>query len=207
MATTYTFDPDRVAYFEAAGWRAYYEHAWLKMLRLLVALNQEQFHIPFPMSWLAAYYIVRASAAWVPKDHNEADILVHLEKFYRLARRYSGLTFDPQTAARYELAYWDVHRKLSGLPDNRAFIDVMIKLHSTVFNVPPEQATESAELRVLANNTVDLITSKTSSDPERDWRTLEVYLRDCYRSIQQSAQASARLDTQERLHAQTPAGV
>jgi hypothetical protein len=24
MATTFQFNPDRVAYFEAAGWRAYY---------------------------------------------------------------------------------------------------------------------------------------------------------------------------------------
>jgi len=207
MATPYTFNPVRVAYFEAAAWRAYYERAWLKLLQLLIALNQEQFHIPFPVSWLAAYYVVRASVAWVPKNHTEADILVYLTKYYRLAQRYSGLNFDSDMVARHELAYWDVHRRLSGQPDKRPFIDVMIKLHSATFNISPEQATESAELRVLANNTVDLITSKTSSDPERDWRTLEANLRDCYRSIQQSAQASARLDTQERLHAQTPAGV
>ncbi len=38
MATTFSFDPDRVAYFEANGWRAYYDRKWLKMLRLLVGL-------------------------------------------------------------------------------------------------------------------------------------------------------------------------
>jgi hypothetical protein len=207
MATKSTFNPDRMAYFEAAGWRAYSEHAWMQMLGLIVALNQEQFRIPFPMSWLAAYYVVRASAAWVPTDHDESVILGYLEKFYKLARRYSDLSFDPIMAARHEIAYWDVHRRLSGKPDKRPFIEATIKLHSTIFSLTPEQARESAELRVLANNTVDLITSKTSSDPERDWRTLEGYLRDCYRSIratQQAAQVSVQLDTQERLHAQTP---
>ncbi len=33
MATTFKFNPERVAYFEAAGWRAYYDHKWIKMLR------------------------------------------------------------------------------------------------------------------------------------------------------------------------------
>ncbi len=65
MATTFKLNPDRVAYFEAAGWRAYYDHKWIKMLRLIVGLCQEQFRIPFPMSLLAGYYTTRASAAWV----------------------------------------------------------------------------------------------------------------------------------------------
>ncbi len=49
MMRTFTFRPERVAYFEAAGWKAYYDHKWLKMLRLLVLLCQEEFHIPFPL--------------------------------------------------------------------------------------------------------------------------------------------------------------
>lgn len=60
MATTFHFDPDRVAYFEANGWRAYYDHKWLKMLGLIVGLCQEQFRIPFPVSLLTAYYTTRA---------------------------------------------------------------------------------------------------------------------------------------------------
>ena len=83
----FNFDPERVAYFEANGWRAYYDRKWLKMLRLIVGLCQEQFHIPFPMSLLAAYYTTRASLAWVPVDHDEQKVLAFLEKFYRLARR------------------------------------------------------------------------------------------------------------------------
>ena len=42
---------------------------------------------------------------------------------------------------------------------------------------------ESAEWRIRANNTVDLITSRLSSDPEADWAKLEEELRQCYRSI------------------------
>lgn len=181
---TFTFNPDRVAYYEATGWRAYYDREWLKLLRLVVGLCQEQFRIPFPVSLLAAYYVTRASIAWAPVNHDEAEVLKYYTQFYRLARRYSGLSFDPVRAGELELRYNDIHRRLVGKPDKTEFIETMVSLHSTIFGLTPEQARESAELRVLANNTVDLITGKTSTDPEADWKKLEAYLRDCYRSIQ-----------------------
>jgi len=176
-------DPERVAHFEAAGWRAYYDRRWFKLLWLIVTLCQEQFHIPFPLSLLAAYYVTRASIAWVPLDHDEQKVRTFYERFYRLARRYSGLVFDPAEVGRLELEYNDIHRRLSGKPDKTEFIDTMIRLHSATFGLPPEKTRESAQLRVLANNTVDLITSHTSTDPEADWAKIEDYLRRCYQSI------------------------
>ena len=180
----FRFQPARVAYFEAHGWRAYYDRAWLRLLWLIVRLCQEQFHIPFPVSLLTAYYVVRASAAWAPVDHDEMVVLAYYEKFYRLARRFSGLRFDPAAVARLELRYNDVHRRLVGQPDKRAFVETRVELHAALFGIAPEQARESAELRVAANNTVDTISGRTSADPEADWRKLEEQLRGCYRSIQ-----------------------
>jgi len=180
---SFEFRPERVAYFEAAGWRAYYDRKWFRLLSLVVSLCQEQFRIPFPMSLLAAYYVTRASVAWAPVDHDIEVVHAYYEKFYVMARKYSGLTFDPKLVGELETEYNDVHRRLSGKPDKTEFIATMVKLHSAVFGLTPEQARESAELRVLANNTVDLITSKTSTDVEGDWAKLEEYLRQCYRSI------------------------
>lgn len=74
MAKTFEFNPDRVAYFEAAGWRAYYNHQWVTMLHLIVGLCQEEFRIPFPMSLLTAYYTTRASLAWVPVNHDKRKV-------------------------------------------------------------------------------------------------------------------------------------
>jgi len=183
MAKRYQFDPDRVAHYEAAGWHAYYDHNWLRMLWLLLNLCQGQFRIRFPVSLLAAYYIVRASAGWVAVDHDRKAILALHEKFYQIARRYSGLTFDPLQVAELEERYWDIHRRLSGKPDKTEFVDTMIALHSATFGITPEQARESAELRVEANNIVDTITSKQSTHPAQDWEKLEALLRQCYRSI------------------------
>ncbi len=195
MATTFKLNPDRVAYFEAAGWRAYYDHKWVKMLRLIVALAQEQFRIPFPMSLLAGYYTTRASAAWVPVDHDEQKVLRYLQKFYQVAKRYSGLKFDTSYVANLELQYFDVHRRLAGNPEKAEFLQTLIDLHSTIFGISPEQAKESAEWRLLAATTVDLITSHTSTDVEGDWSKLEEYLRRCYRSIQQEIKKQCTQET------------
>lgn len=184
MPTTIHFNPDRIAHYEARGWRAYYDRRWLDVLRLIVALCQEQFRIPFPASWLAAYYTTRASMAWVPVDHDVKKVQRYLEKFYRIARRYSGLKFDPQQVGELELHYFDVHRRLVGSEDKSAYIEAMTQLHSAIFGITPEQARESAEWRVKASNLVDGITGHTSIDVAGDWKRLEEYLCQCYRSIQ-----------------------
>ncbi len=186
-----TFNPDRIARYEANGWRAYYEHNWLRLLRLIVATNQAEFHIPFPMSLLAAYYITRASAAWVSTNHDRDAVRRLHEKYYEIVRRYSGLTFDVPRIAALEEQYWEVHRRLSGKPDKTEFVDTMVALHSELFNISPDEARESAALRVAANTTVDEITGKRSTDPEADWRKLEDQLRRCYRSLLDVLQAKA----------------
>jgi hypothetical protein len=184
MATSYTLNPERVAYYEAAGWRAYYDHKWITLLRLIVGLCQEQFGIPFPWSLLAGYYTTRASAAWVPVDHDEQKVLRYLERFYQLARRFSGLHFDSSLVAALELHYFDVHRRLSGISEKAELLQTLIALHSAIFGLSSEQVMESAQWRLLAATTVDLITSQTSTDVEGDWSKLEAYLRRCYRSIE-----------------------
>jgi hypothetical protein len=184
VPSRFQFNPDEVADREVAGWKAYYDHDWFKLLRLVVGLSQSQFRIPFPVSLVAAYYTVRASVLWVPKQHDERLIGWNLEQFYRLARRYSGLEFDPARAVALELAYWDVHRRLSGKPDKAEFLQVMIDLHGEVFQLTPDQARESAVRRVEANNILDTITSRQSADPDADWKRCENALRECYRSIQ-----------------------
>ncbi len=185
----FRMNPGRIAHYEAEGWRAYYDRQWPRLLTLVVGLCQEQFSIPFPVSLLAAYYVTRASIAWAPAEHDLAAVRAYYDKFYLLARRYSGLDFDPARAGALETQYNEDHRRLVGQPDKTAFIETMAQLHSTLFGLTPEQALESAQLRVLACNTVDLITGHISTDVEGDWRRTEEYLRRCYASIEREMEA------------------
>lgn len=183
---SFDFNPEHVAYFEAEGWRAYYNRDWPRLLRLVVSLCQEQFHIPFPQSLLAAYYVTRAARAWAPLEHDEALVRAYYERFYRLAARYSGLRLDPTQAGALELRYNDIHRRLVGQTEKRAFVETMVELHSAVFGIRPEQARESAVWRVRANNLVDGITGGRSTDIEADWRQIKEALVACYRSIRRA---------------------
>ena len=182
-STTTRFNPDRIAYYEVAGWKAYYDRQWFKVIRLMIALVQEQFHVPFPVSLLAAYYITRASIAWAPVEHDEAVVQRYIEKFYRVAARYADLKIDPAHVAPLEFRYWKEHRDFSGKAEKPQYIDTMTELHSALFGITPEQARESGELRVKVTDIVDTITGKTSTNVERDWTRSEELLRQCYRSI------------------------
>ena len=194
IARTFTLQPERVAYFEAAGWKAYYDRKWLNMLRLLVLLCQEQFQIPFPQSLLAASYTTHASLAWAPVEHDEHKVLRYLEEFYGVAHHYAGLHDDAKQVAALELQYFDVHRRLSGKGEKEELFQTLRALHSALFGLTPEQARESAEWRLLAANAVDLTTSRTSTDVEGDWSKLEAYLQKAYRSIVQDVIAIRRMD-------------
>jgi hypothetical protein len=180
---TIRLDPARLAHLEAAGWRAYYDHSWPKLIGLMVQLNQEQFHIPFPLSVVAAYHVARGSVAWAPVDNEPEVVRRHFTRFYRMARRWSGMTFVPRRAAELEVGYWIEHRRLVGNPNKESFVEAMTALHSHLFGLPAERMRESAEWRIKANNTVDLITGGLSTDHAADWAKLEDELVQCYRSV------------------------
>jgi hypothetical protein len=186
VAGGFRLNPERIAELEAGGWRAYYDRNWPRVLTLMVQLNQEQFHIPFPLSVVAALHVARASATWAPVEHDTQAVQRHLARFYRMAQRWSGLRFVPSRAAALELDYWFQHRRLIGEPDKTAFLDALTALHSELFGLPADRVRESARWRVEASNTVDTITGGTSANPEQDWQRLEEQLRACYRSLQQA---------------------
>lgn len=178
-----TFNPHRVAYFEATGWRAYYDRAWFKLLRLTADLMQEQFKIPFPRSYLAAYYVARASLAWAPNQNSVDGTRRYLQQFYRLARRYSSLQFDPEAAAEKELRYWDLHRKAGQGVSREGYVECVAALHEELFGVSTAAAESSAIYRVRAADLVDGITGARSVDVEGDWKRLEAELRLCYEVV------------------------
>lgn len=177
------FDPDQIARYEVAGWRAYYDRRWLALLRLTITLCQEQFRIPFPWSLAASYQIVRASIAWVPVDHDLDRVRAALVKFYTLAVRYAPLDFAPERVAAAEIDYWTINRDLSGDRDDPRLLTALTKLHGAIFGLTDAEAHESAEWRVRALVILDRITGGTTTDAEGDWREAEEALRHCYRAI------------------------
>jgi len=188
QAQSMTFDPDMVARLEASGWKAYYAHEWVRALLLLVRMAQEQFHIPFPKSLLAAFYTVRASVAFAPQDNAAAleAVRADLRRFYALVAEANDSNFDPDQVGDLEFDYWVVHRELAvaHATDDTPLIDSLANLHAAIFGSTPAAMRPSAVSRARAAHHVDLITSKRSTDEVQDWRQVYFWLRRAYEQVQ-----------------------
>jgi hypothetical protein len=184
------FNPDVIAYYEAEGWRAYYDRNWLRAFGLMVHLSDSQFHIPFPRSFLAVYHIIRASVAFVPRKHDLEVVRQHLELFYCIAADANRGAFDSHTVADLELRYWVIHRELAARPDadKHPLIECVAALHAALFGCIPAAVWASAVSRVAAANAVDQITSRRSSDPAADWELVESSLRRAYQQVKSAVE-------------------
>lgn len=186
-----SFDAERVAYFESAGWRAYYDRNWLRVLGLMVQLNREQFGMSWPNAILASLDVVRASLAFAPVDNDIPKATGHLAEYYAKARRAAGISADAETLAALEMDYWVIHRRLANerkaAPDHTGdltpMVDALASLHAALFAVTPEVARASAEMRAAAAARVDRITGGYSDDVEADWAQIEFELGEAYGMI------------------------
>jgi hypothetical protein len=185
------FDADRVAFLEKAGWEAYYDRDWPRVLTLMVQMNRTQFCMSWLDATLAALDIVRAAAAFAPVDNDIAAATQHLTRFYARARTSAGLQTDAATLAALEMDYWIIHRELAvarkAAPghagDIEPMVDALETLHAALFAAPPAAIRRSAELRAQAAATVDRITGDYADDVAADWQAIEQLLREAYRAV------------------------
>ena len=186
------FRPERVAYYEAAGWRAYYDRAWVRAFLLMVRLNREEFRMPFLTAVSGAVDIVRASIAFAPVDNDVFRAADFIRRYYAKARRSAGIGTDAETLAGLEMDYWTVHRDLAGarmknhkLDNVKPMVESLVRLHAALFNASAKATRRSAEQRAKAAATVDRITGRYSADVEADWARVEVYLEVAYRALEE----------------------
>jgi hypothetical protein len=191
MPRHFQFHPDKVAYYEKAGWEAYYERQWLRAFGLLVRLNREEFGMPWPTAILAAVDVVRASRAFAPLDNDIPTSQAQLAQFYAKAGRSVQLGADAPTLAALEMEYWVVHRRLAIArqqnpqdEDLTPMVDALTGLHAALFSSTAEAMRPSAEWRAQAAAAVDRITGRRSTDVAADWRAVECCLQQAYRAVQ-----------------------
>ena len=184
------FRPDRVAYYEAAGWQAYYNHRWARAFWLMVRLNREEFRMPPLAAVAAALDIVRASLAFAPADNDVPKAAEYVRRYYEKARRSAGIQTDAETLAGLEMDYWIVHRELAearkkdhGLDNLKPMIESLVRLHTALFNAPPRATRRSAEQRARAAATVDRITGRYSDDLDGDWAKVSSHLEEAYQAL------------------------
>ena len=184
------FDPDRVAYYEKAGWEAYYNRQWGRVLALMVGLNREQFHMPWWVAITAALDTVRAAKAFAPVDNDIPTATRHLVNYYAKARHYANIAAGAEELAALEMDYWVVHRQLAVRrqqnqidSDIEPMVQALARLHAALFGATVAAMHPSAQARALAAVAVDRITGKYSADVAADWQAVERYLQEAYRAV------------------------
>ena len=144
------FDPHKLAHYEKENYVAYYRKAWLKLLRVSVGLVKESFGLSFWQALYGAYLVARAEIAFAPFPANDVPKAeAYMRRFYRFIKDVHQEDFDVARAAKLEVNWWSVHRKLFGNAGNQELVDALTGLYAEAYGLAPGQVREAARQRAL----------------------------------------------------------
>ena len=142
------FDPRRLAYYEKENYVAYYRKDWLRLLRVSIGLVKESFGLSLWQAVYGAYLVARGEIAFAPfPDNDIPKAEAYVQRFYQFIKDVHHEEFDVKRAARLEVGWWSVHRKLFGNAENQELVDVLTNLYAEAYGVAPEQVRAAAGLR------------------------------------------------------------
>jgi len=142
------FDPRRLAYYEKENYVAYYRKDWLRLLRASVGLVRESFGLSLWQAVYGAYLVARAEVAFAPfPDNDVPKAEAYIQRFYQFIKDVHHEDFDVERAAKLEVNWWSVHRKLFGNSENQELVEVLTNLYAEAYGVAPEQVRAAACLR------------------------------------------------------------
>lgn len=146
-----TFDARKVARYERENWEAYYRKRWLRLLSVSVGMVREAFGLSIWRALQAAYLVARAEIAAAPFPDNDIPRAeAYMRRFYTLVKKIHGETFDVGQAARLEVNWWVVHRRLFGQDQNEPLVQALTELYAAVYRVDPAEARQAASHRAQA---------------------------------------------------------
>ena len=170
------FDPDRTAAIEVNMWKAYYEQRNVALFRDLVTLNREMYRCPRSTAVRIAYHFSRAASAFAHLRSGYEQVLPDLEAGYRIARDWSGLSYDPAVIARAELAWW-IARRIPEMSSPEEVGGLIADLNAQFYGVARERVLEASILRARAARLRD------EGGPSANWAEVGHLLTESYRSL------------------------
>ena len=170
------FDPDRTAALEVRMWKAYYEQRNVALFADLVTLSRDTYRCTRARAVRIAFHFARAAATFgsVRKDYEQ--VLPDLEQGYRIARDWTGASYDPAALAKAELAWW-VARRIPGQDSPENVGALIARLNGQFYGVPPEQVLTASVLRARAGRLRD------EGGLNADWNEVSRLLVESYRAL------------------------
>ncbi len=144
------FDPRRVAHFEKENYVAYYQKDWLKLFRVSVAMVQESFALSWLQAIYGAYLVARAEIAAAPFPDNDIPRAeMFMRRFYQFIQNVHQEDFDPALAAKLDVNWWVIHRRLFGKAENQELVDAVACLYQEVYGAELDRFKEAAYQRAM----------------------------------------------------------
>lgn len=144
-------DPRKLAYYEKENYVAYYQKEWWKLFRVSVAMVKEAFGLSWLQAVYGAYLVARAEIAAAPFPDNDIPLAEsYMRRFYEFIKNVHKEDFDPAKAARLDVNWWVIHRRLFGNPENQELVNAVACLYEEVYGAESEKFKEAAYHRVMA---------------------------------------------------------
>jgi len=144
------FDPRKVARYEKENYVAYYQKDWLKLLRVSVGMVGEAFGLAWWQAAYAAYLVARAEVTFAPFPNNDVPRAeAYMRRFYQFIKNVHREDFDVDRAAKLEVNWWIIHRKLFGNPENQELVEALTALYAEAYGVEPAKVREAGYHRAM----------------------------------------------------------
>ena len=144
----HNFDPRKVAYYEKENYVAYYQKNWLKLFRVSVTMVKEAFALSWPQALYSAYLVARAEMAAAPFPNNDIPLAeAYMRRFYEFIKKLHKENFDAAQAAKLDVNWWVIHRRLFGNAENQELVDALKCLYEEVYGAELEKFKEAAYYR------------------------------------------------------------
>jgi uncharacterized protein (DUF697 family) len=141
----YSLNPVKLAHYEKENYVAYYQKDWLKLLRVSVGMVKESFGLSTLQAIYGAYLVARAEIAFAPFPDNDVPLAeATMRRFFAFIKKMHGVEMDVERAARVEVNWWGVHRKLFGQAENQELVDAIAIAFGAAYNVPVEKVQKAA---------------------------------------------------------------
>ena len=139
------FDPTKIARYEKENYVAYYQKRWLKLLQVSVGLVQETYRLSRLQAIQGAFPVARAEIAFAPFPDNDVPRAeAFMRRFFTSVKRIHHLDLDVEQAARLEVNWWSVHRKLFANPQNQELVDAITAVYALAYRIKREKFSEAA---------------------------------------------------------------
>ena len=171
------FHAHEIAATETAMWQAYYRGDRKVLAWELIKLQQKAFGLTLSQATRVAEHL--ADAAMKFKDATgdcEPIVLPDLRSAYQRIKEATGLSFDPDEAAKAELAWW-VKRRTKGNDSPEQVGAGIGQLYAILYGEPKEEFQKAGLLRARAAHLRD------QAGADADWPEVEAMLRESYEAL------------------------